>query len=112
MRMSKSIVISICASYSECLTPTGCPRLVTDLWPISPDEIQNITNYTGDVDGEEFVNALSVVVSYMAQTENTHICCDVDYIEKNKTPIKKMTLSEIERKLGHKIEVIPEEGEQ
>ena len=33
----------------------------------------------------------------------------VEYIEEDKKPTKKMTLSEIERKLGYKIELISEE---
>lgn len=59
-----------------------------------------------EVSHTEFQTALRILITYLTQNRADVIITDLDKFDESLAPAKKMTISEIEEALGHKIEIV------
>ena len=86
------------------------PRHITSSKPyIDLIDVDNIRKKVGGrVDEEQLRNAINVIIAYFAENRVEGMLIDIDEIEDSCRPAKKMTISEIEKELGYKVEIIRE----
>lgn len=81
-----------------------------NLYPaINPIHIPNIINNIGEVSEDEFQEAINKIIVYMAKDHLEGTTIDLDYRNECYAPAKEMTITEIEKKLGHKIKIVKEQ---
>ena len=69
----------------------------------------NIINNIGEVSEDEFQEAINKIIVYMAKDHIDGMTIDLDYRNECYAPAKEMTITEIEKKLGHKIKIVKEQ---
>lgn len=86
------------------------PRNITSSKPyIDLIEVDNIRKKIGGrVDEKKLSNAINVMIVYFAESKAERMIIDIDEIEDSCRPAKKMTISEIEKELGYKVEIVRE----
>ena len=62
-----------------------------------------------DTHGDKFDKAVDILIAAMAHCKSNQIVINIEKRNEKYAEHKKMTLSEIENKLGHKIELISED---
>lgn len=76
------------------------------------EEIPNIYSAAGNASLEDFMNAMEIIIAFMAQKEYYHVVGDIDEIECQLNPTRKMTLDEIEKELGYKVQLVANTNEK
>lgn len=76
-----------------CLDQSDCPRIL---------------HRVGHTPRSKFINALDVIVAQFAKTHVNTMEVDISEREQELSPVKEMTIKEIEEKLGYKIKVVKE----
>ena len=72
-------------------------------------EVDNIRKKVGSkVDEEKAKDAINVIIAYLAEGRYEKVIIDIDELEDSYKPAKKMTVGEIEKELGYKIEIVRE----
>ena len=72
-------------------------------------EVDNIRKKVGSkVDEEKARDAINVIIAYLAEGRYEKVVIDIDELEESYKPAKKMTVGEIEKELGYKIEIVRE----
>ena len=72
-------------------------------------EVDNIRKKVGSkVDEEKARDAINVIIAYLAEGRYEKVIIDIDELEDSYKPAKKMTVGEIEKELGYKIEIVRE----
>ena len=61
-----------------------------------------------EVDKEKARDAINVIIAYLAEGRYEKVVIDIDELEESYKPAKKMTVGEIEKELGYKIEIVKE----
>lgn len=61
-----------------------------------------------DMQGEKFAEAIDILIASMVQYNTNQIVIDIDERNEKYAEPKKMTLSQIEKMFGHKIELVSE----
>lgn len=88
------IIISNDTDYMHpCLDQSDCPRIL---------------HRVGHTPRSKFINALDVIVAQFAKTHVNTMEVDISEREQELSPVKEMTIKEIEEKLGYKIKVVKE----
>lgn len=81
------------------LHPSDCPNIL------------NRTSYTPngtDYNRVKFDNALNTIVAHFVKAHINTLEVDISERDQRLSPVKEMTISEIEEKLGYKIKVVEE----
>lgn len=61
-----------------------------------------------EVDHDECMVAIRTLITFLTKTASAMMVIDLDEFEKSLAPAKEMTISEIEKALGHKIKIVKE----
>lgn len=59
-----------------------------------------------DVTADECIEAMQLIATYFMQNKVNHIILDLEERNDFLTPVKQMTLEEIEKELGYKINIV------
>ena len=62
-----------------------------------------------DTQGDKFAEAIDILIAAMVHCKSNRIVINIDERNESYAEPKKMTLSQIEKMLGHKIELVSEE---
>ena len=62
-----------------------------------------------DTQGDKFAEAIDILIAAMVHCKSNRIVINIDERNESYAEPKKMTLSQIEKVLGHKIELVSEE---
>lgn len=79
------------------LDPSDCPNILHSV-SYTPDST--------DYNRVKFDNALDVIVAHFAKTHINTLVIDISERDQRLSPVKEMTIAEIEEKLGYKIKVV------
>lgn len=77
---------------------------------IHEDEYSNIY-LNHKIKDKEFTHALRIILTRLMQKEANYIMIDLNEFDNGLSPVKEMTLEEIEKKLGHKVKIVKEKEE-
>lgn len=69
----------------------------------------NVLHKVGYTPHSKFINALDVVIAQFAKTHINTMEIDISEREQKLSPVKEMTIGEIEEKLGYRIKVVKED---
>lgn len=70
--------------------------------------LSSVRNRGINIQGEKFAEAIDILIASMVQHNTNRIVINIDERNEKYAEPKKMTLSQIEKVLGHKIELISE----
>lgn len=105
----KKIIINVSEKYSFKYNGFG-DECTVDFGPfegpnLSKDEYPHLY-LDHEITDEELDNAINVITTALMQKGTHTIIADLDVREKLATPIKEMTVEDIEKALGYKVKII------
>ena len=59
-----------------------------------------------EISDEELYNAINVIATALMQYKSNHLEVDLDKREKLSTPVKEMTVEDVEKALGYRVKII------
>lgn len=94
---NKRLAIMFIDKYSDIHNPILCEVGKNDYKHLYIDH---------KISNKELNKAIKLIYSYSVQNEIKNLICDLSLLDEELTPIKEMTIDEIEKILGYKIKIV------
>lgn len=94
---NKRLAIMFIDKYSDIHNPILCKVDKNDYKHLYIDH---------KISNKELNKAIKLIYSYSVQNEIKNLICDLGMLDEELTPVKEMTIDEIEKILGYKIKIV------